>query len=276
MTLHRGYLETSFGQLHYAEAGAGPAVLMLHQTPRSLDEFAELSADLAMDHHAIAMDMPGFGLSSRPPGPLTIEAMAAGALALLDGLAIPDAVVVGHHTGAVVAQELAAGAPERVRALVLSAMPWVGPERRSRGGVPVDHATRQDDGGHLVEIWRQRQPYYPPHRPDLLDRTIRDALAPGTDPTEGHRAVGAYVMEQQIGAVRAPTLLLCADRDPFSSPSIDTVAAALTGVAYVQVHHIVDGTIPLMETCTAEVAGVIRSFLATLPTPERGQSQEQE
>lgn len=276
MTVHLGYLETSFGQLHCAESGTGPAVLMLHQIPLSVDEFAGLSADLATEHRVIAMDMPGVGLSSRLPGPLTIEAMAAGVVALLAGLAIRDAVVVGHHTGAVVEQKLAASAPERMRALALSAMPWVGRERRARGDMPVDHAARQDDGGHLVEIWRQRQPYYSAHRPDLLDPTIRDALAPGVDRTEGHRAVSNYVMEQRIGAVRAPTLLLCADRDPFSSPSIDAVAAALTGVASLQVHHIVEGTIPLMETCTAEAASVIRAFLATLSTAGTAQSQEQE
>jgi len=265
MTVRRGYADTPSGQLHYSESGTGLAVLMLHQTPRSLDEFAELSAELSTDHRAIAMDMPGFGLSARPPGPLSIESLAAGAVALLDALGIADAVVVGHHTGAVVAQELAVLVPARVRALVLSAMPWVGPERRARDGVPVDHATRQEDGGHLVEIWRQRQPYYPAGRPDLLERLMRDALTIA-DPTEGHRAVGDYLMEQRIGAVRAPTLLLCADRDPFSSPSLGTVAEALTGAAVVEVHHVADGTIPLMETRSAAVAAAIRRFLDTTPS----------
>lgn len=269
MTLRRGYADTPIGQVHYGECGSGPAVLMLHQTPRSLDEFAELIAELSPVHRAIAMDMPGFGASARSAEPLTIEAMAAGALALLDALRLDEAVVVGHHTGAVVAQELAAAAPARVRALVLSAMPWVGPERRTGHTVAVDHATAQDDGGHLLEIWRQRRPHYPDGRPDLLDRLIRDALTV-SDPTEGHRAVGRYVMEERIGLVEAPTLLLAAERDPFSRPSLEKVAAALTGARWVRVHHVAEGMIPLMETCSAEVASAIRDFLQELPdTGER-------
>jgi pimeloyl-ACP methyl ester carboxylesterase len=189
--------------------------------------------------------------------------MAAGALALLDGLGVRQAVVLGHHTGAVVAQELAAAAPERVRALVLSAMPWIDEARRRTKAVPVDHAAVQEDGGHLVDLWRQRAPYYPPERPDLLDRFIRDALAPGVDPAEGHRAVGRYPMEERIGLVSAPTLLICADRDPFSSPALEKVRRGLATTT-VAVHHVTEGTVPLMETCAAEIAAAVRGFLADL------------
>ena len=47
--------------------------------------------------------------------------------------------------------------------------------------------------------WTQRAPYYPEDRPDILNRFIRDALAPGVDPLEGHLACARYAMEDRIG-----------------------------------------------------------------------------
>ncbi|MBC7270380.1 MAG: alpha/beta fold hydrolase, partial [Streptomyces sp.] len=150
MTTRRGYADTSLGQLHYAQAGDGPVLLMLHQTPRSHDEFAEVQPLLADSYRTIAMDMPGFGSSAPLAGPVTIEALAEGGWALLDALGVERAVLLGHHTGAAVAQEMAVQAPQRTVALVLSAMPWVDAERRANGHGPgVDEATPADDGSHL-------------------------------------------------------------------------------------------------------------------------------
>ena len=265
MTIRRGYADTPLGQLHYAQAGDGPVLLMLHQTPRSHDEFAELQPLLADSYRTVAMDMPGFGSSAPLAGAMTIEALAEGGWALLDSLGAERAVLLGHHTGAAVAQEMAVQAPERTRALVLSAMPWVDAERRAnRHGVGVDDATLAGDGSHLIELWRQRQPYYPTSRPDLLNRFVRDALAPGLDPTEGHRAVGRYEMDLRIGAVIAPVLLLAGTEDPFAAKALPAVRSALTGAQRVAVRSLNGGQVPAMEQCAEQVAGHVRAFLAAL------------
>lgn len=265
MAIHRGYVYTEYGQLHYAEAGSGPVILMLHQAPRSHDEFAELQPLLANGFHTIAMDMLGFGSSAHLPAPQTIETMAAGGWALLDALEVGSVVVLGHHTGAVVAQEMAVQAPERTNALVLSAMPWVDAERRSSGDVVnVDLAKISPDGAHLTELWSLRQPYYPVDRPDLLNRFVRDALAPGVDPAEGHRAVNRYAMDERIGVVTAPVLLLAPTADPFVAPHLPAVTRALSGAANVHVQPLAGAQIPAMEQCADEVAQHVREFLAGL------------
>ena len=46
----KGYATTPLGQLHYVEAGNGVPILLLHQTPRSFDEFAEVLPLLATSH----------------------------------------------------------------------------------------------------------------------------------------------------------------------------------------------------------------------------------
>ncbi|ROO60592.1 pimeloyl-ACP methyl ester carboxylesterase [Micromonospora sp. Llam0] len=259
----RGYAGTPHGQMHYAELGEGPAVLLLHQTPRSYDEFREVQPLLAGGHRVIAMDMRGFGLSAPLPAPQTIEAIAEGAFALLDALGENQAVVLGHHTGGAVAIEMAASAPDRVPALVLSSAPWTDAAYREAhaGGPGVDEAETAVDGTHLTTLWALRQPYYPADRPDLLDRFIRDALAPGVDPAEGHLACSRYVMEDRIGRIEAPTLLLGASDDPFALPDVERLRAKLTGAARVEVAVVDGGTIPLMEQKAPEVAEIVLAFL---------------
>jgi pimeloyl-ACP methyl ester carboxylesterase len=260
----RGYADSSFGQLHYVEQGTGEPILLLHQTPRSADEFREVLPRLAGSSRAIAMDMLGFGLSATVPAPQSIEQMAAGALALLDALGVDTVAVMGHHTGGAVAVELAASAPERVRAVVLSSAPWTDAAFRTAhaAGPGVDEAVASEDGSHLTQLWKLRQPYYPPGRPDLLDRFIRDALAPGVDPAEGHLACARYRMEDRIGLVRAPVLLLGASADPFALPDLQPLHHHLTAAADVRTVVLDGGTIPLMEQLPDEVAAAVLEFLA--------------
>jgi len=265
-----GYADTRYGQVHYARAGPpnGSTVLLLHQTPRSCDEFAELLPLLAAaGQHALAIDMLGFGLSAKPPGQQTIEQYAAGALATLDTLGIGDVAVLGHHTGAVVAIEAGATAPARVRRLVLSSPPYTGADWRARhsDGPAVDDAATAADGGHLTELWRQRAPYYPADRPDLLNRFIRDCLAPGVDPREGHLACARYQMEHRIGHVTADVLIVGAAADPFAMPGLEPVRRALVGAGSVTTHVIDGGMIPLMEHKADEVAALTLAFLADHP-----------
>lgn len=263
MSARFGYADTSLGQLHYVEQGSGPVVLLLHQTPRSHDEFREVLPLLAEGYRVIAMDMPGFGNSVKIAAPQTIERFAAGALGLLDALSIPQAVVLGHHTGGAVAIELAAAAPERVAGLVLSSTPWTGPEYRAShaNGPGVDVAERTENGSHLTALWTLRQPYYPAPSAPLLDRFIRDALAPGVDPLEGHLACARYRMEGRVELVTGPVLLLGADADPFALPAVAHLEAALTG-AEVRKVIIPGGAIPLMEQKPEAVAAAVLPFLA--------------
>lgn len=271
-----GYASTALGQLHFAEAGDGPAVLLLHQTPRSLDEYAELLPLIAAaGHRAIAMDMYGFGQSAKPEGPQSIEQFAGGVVALADALSLHSFAVMGHHTGAVVAIELAAAHPERVTAVVLSSPAYTDAAYRAAhaNGPGVDEADIADDGSHLTTLWKLRAPYYPDARPDLLDRFIRDALAPGVVPAEGHLACARYGMEERIGIVAAPALVIGASDDPFALPDVARVAEALVHAAAVQVAVIEGGTIPLLEHKSAEVAAVVLPFLAVQPAgTERSRS----
>ena len=135
-TIERGYARLPHGQMHYATCGdvQAPAVLLLHQTPRSWAEYRAVLPLLGASCRAIAMDTAGFGESDPVPMP-SIEAWADAAAQLLAVLHIERCHVVGHHTGGVIAVELAARHASRVGALVLSSTPFTnaasGPRARS-------------------------------------------------------------------------------------------------------------------------------------------------
>ena len=159
--------------------------------------------------------------------------------------------------------------PDLTSALGLSSAPWTDAEFRIKhaDGPGVDDAIAKADGSHLMELWAMRAPFYPPNRPDLLDRFIRDALAPGLDPVEGHRACARYRMEERIGLVTAPVLMIGAAADPFAMPDLPRVREALTASRDVQTVIIEGGMIPLMETHAVEVAEAIEVFLGNVLAP---------
>jgi pimeloyl-ACP methyl ester carboxylesterase len=254
-----GYAATAHGQMHYAECGAGEPVLLLHQTPRSWDEYREVLPLLGQRFRAIAMDTIGFGASARITDH-SIEVYADATIAFLDALGIGQACVAGHHTGGVIAVEVAARAPGRVRRLVLSATPYVDAQARAaRAHRPaVDAVGQRDDGTHLTELWRRRQSFYPSGRPDLLNRFVRDALAVWPEVEHGHAAVSAYRMEDRTGLVQCPTLCIGAGADPHSFPSLPALAASIDGA----VTAVIGGGMVPLEWQAAEFARLTAGFFA--------------
>lgn len=266
--MRHGFADTRHGQVHYVEHGEGPPVVLLHQTPRSWDEYRDVLPLLGERNRAIAMDTLGFGASSRPAQPWSVELFADGVLDLCDALALQEVVLTGHHTGAVVALEAVATDPERFRALALSAMPYVdGPRRAAVASrPPIDLVRPADDGSHLAALWRNRAPYYPPDRPDLLDRFVRDALVVLDRVEEGHLAVNAYRMEERIGRVRLPTLVLCGELDTFSLPDLTKVVGAIPGARA----EILPGTgVPAVDHRPDLFAAALRRFADAGLTPVR-------
>lgn len=228
-----------------------------------MDEFAELIPLLAQRHRVIAMDMVGFGLSPTVPDTHSIELMATGAEALLDSLGIHTAAILGHHTGGAVAIELGARRPSRASHLILSSAPWTDETFRNAHahGSGVDDAQVVDDGSHLLHLWSFRAPFYPAQRPDLLNRFIRDALAPGVDPVQGHLACARYGMENKAEHITVPVLLIGAESDPFALPDLEPLRTALINASRIDTVVIPKGHIPLMEECPEQVASAVLNFL---------------
>ena len=119
---------TKAGEFSTIEAGTGEPVIMLHGLGGTKASFLPSVAALAGSFRIIAVDMLGFGDSSKPLGASYGPAFQAEAVAkLLDALELERAHVVGHSYGGRVALELGFRYPERTNRLVLMtpAMAWL-------------------------------------------------------------------------------------------------------------------------------------------------------
>lgn len=268
MTTHpirRAFADLSVGQVHHVTCGPAdaPAVLFLHQTPRSWLEYREVLPLVGQRYRAIAMDTVGFGDSPPAPWPPTIERWAQVAVELLDWLDVPSACVVGHHTGGVIAVELAASFADRVSALVLSSTAFTDAEfRRARADrAPIDEVERRDDGTHLAALWQKRQAFYPRGRPDLLEAFVLDALKVSGALEGGHRAVASYRMEDRLGKIVQPVLVLRAPDDPFASPHAEEL---LNRIPTARLVNIEGGMVPLPDQLPQSFARSVLEFLGSL------------
>jgi len=215
--MRRRLCDTRLGQVHCVEAGADDAtpLLLLHQTPRSVDEFAEVIPLLAADRRVIAMDTPGYGCSDRVPGCPTVADYAGSALDVLDAYGVERAIVVGHHTGAVIAVEMAAAAPARVERVVLSGPVYTDAAGRAELAQFFRQWTVAPDGSHLLDKWQKMLRWLP--QPALVQRFVVDLFRAGEASEQGHFAVAEYPMEGRLPLVNCPALLLFGRDDPFAS-----------------------------------------------------------
>jgi pimeloyl-ACP methyl ester carboxylesterase len=259
--VRRAFAALAHGAVHYAECGepGRPAVLLLHQTPRSWAEYKDVLPLLGERFRAIAMDTAGFG-DSQPVAEPGIEAWARVAVQLLDALGVQRAHVVGHHTGGVIAVELAAAHAKRVASLVLSSTPLTDAAFREarRQRPPIDAVAFQADGSHLAALWQRRQAFYPAGRPDLLHAFVADAMKVA-DVEAGHRAVASYRMEDRVALLGQPTLLIHAPDDPFAAPH---TAHWQERLPHAVVATIDGGGVPLPDQCPEAFAHAVIDFLA--------------
>lgn len=113
-------------QMHCVIQGEGPPVLLVHGMPSSLNVWALIKDRLATRYRVIAMDLPGFGQSSKVALP-TLKAYTGWLARLLDRVGEPSAHVVGQSFGGMISLALLYDYPERVRSLVLSDSVGLGP-----------------------------------------------------------------------------------------------------------------------------------------------------
>jgi pimeloyl-ACP methyl ester carboxylesterase len=110
----------------FAGDPAAPPLVLLHATLSTSGQLRGLARALAAERRVLALDRRGSGASAlASPRPVTIPEHAADVVALLDAEGIDAAGIVGHSFGGVVAIELAARHPARVRAVVAFEPPYV-------------------------------------------------------------------------------------------------------------------------------------------------------
>lgn len=114
-----------FGQynVNWREAGEGETIILLHGISSGSASWIYQLADssLTQQYRLLAWEAPGYlnslALTTDTP---TANDYAEALVALIDGLAISQVVLVGHSLGAIIASAFAAKYPQRIKGLLLA------------------------------------------------------------------------------------------------------------------------------------------------------------
>lgn len=109
-------LHSASGSLFYEEAGNGQPLLLIHGFPLSGGIWSEQLKGLGGKFRVIASDLRGFGRSTPPDLPYSMDRYADDTIMLMDHLAIERAAVCGMSMGGYVLLNLLERYPERVDA----------------------------------------------------------------------------------------------------------------------------------------------------------------
>ncbi|MFG1665520.1 alpha/beta fold hydrolase [Streptomyces sp. Y7] len=118
------------GRIHLAEQGTGPLVLLVHGFPECWYSWRhQLPALAAAGYRAVAVDVRGYGRSSRPEpvDSYRMLELVEDNVAVVDALGERSAVVVGHDWGATIAATSALLRPDVFRAVGLLSVPYTPP-----------------------------------------------------------------------------------------------------------------------------------------------------
>ncbi len=107
--------------ISYEVVGKGPALVFAHGMGGNLLSWWQQVPAFALDHKCVTLSQRGFGASSGPStGSPQLVDFAGDVVALMDHLAIDQAVFIGQSMGGWTGVELTLAHPDRVLALVLS------------------------------------------------------------------------------------------------------------------------------------------------------------
>ncbi|MBX3564783.1 MAG: pyrimidine utilization protein D [Sphingomonas sp.] len=205
--------------LYYEEHGSGRPLILSAGLGGSGNYWLPNVRALAASHRVILYDHRGTARSDRAlPDTVTVEQMGDDILALIDGLRLEKATIIGHAAGAVAGLAAALKSPERIDRLVL-VNGWSRPDPHFARCFDARLALLRNSG---PRAYVEAQPIF--LFPANWISEHHDQLAAET---EGHLAhfAGAEAYEKRIAALRtfdidarlheisAPTLALAAEDD---------------------------------------------------------------
>jgi 3-oxoadipate enol-lactonase len=211
-------LAVNGAQLNYqfdGEAGA-PVVLLSNSLASNLTMWApQVPALVAAGFRVLRYDTRGHGQSSVPPGPYTLEGLAADALGLMDALKLSKVHFCGLSMGGMTGQMLATHHSARLHSLVLCATAaYMGPPELWAGRIKL-----VEDGGMAAAADGTLGRWFTKRSQRQLPREVA-AVKAGilATPPAGYIACAGAIrdMDQRetIRAIRVPTLVMVGALDP--------------------------------------------------------------
>ena len=224
--------------IHWEEHGqpGGPVILLSSGLGGSGHYWQPNLAALGAGHRVITYDHRGTGRSDRHvAGDLTVEAMAADVIALLDAIGVARCTFIGHALGGHVGLALALSAPARLERLVVI-NGWAKLDPHTARCFDTRLALLRDSG---PRAYLHAQPLflYPPqwiadHDDQLQDEEeVLLAQFPGAEMVQRRVAAARrFTIAGRLDEIRVPTLLVASDDDMLVPPSAsEKLAAGIPG-----------------------------------------------
>jgi pimeloyl-ACP methyl ester carboxylesterase len=120
-----GYADSNGVKIHYATAGSGPLVVMIHGFPDFWYTWRHQMEGLADKFQVVAIDQRGYNLSDKPKGVenYDMRLLVGDVLAVIHHFGQQRAIIVGHDWGGAVAWTTAMYAPDAVDRLIILNLP---------------------------------------------------------------------------------------------------------------------------------------------------------
>ena len=247
MKTTRGYVDSDWGQIHYARTGTGPTCVFFHESPQSIRSFDATLPLMANRLDAIALDTPGYGCSAQPPHDrFDIPDYAARLLQAIDNLGVERFAVSGVHTGASIAVEVARQAGMgRISHAVLSGVPLLSEAERQQYLADWSPKMAPDaDGSHLRWAWeRYERVWGADSDPTLLHLASTQILNVLDRYEWAYNAAFRYDPAPTLPGLTCPVLLLDAEHDLLAK--YDEPSAALLPNAEIKIIAGLGGQLPL-------------------------------
>jgi triacylglycerol lipase len=258
-------------RIAYLDGGRGEPLVLVHGIGADKDNFAPIVPFLRGIGRIVALDLPGFGDSSKPAdADYSIEAQADRLGEFLDSLQLARVHLGGSSMGGSIALGFALRHPERVRSLWLLAPAGVGSaaesemfrRHRELGEFPLFARTPAEYAG-VMKICFTRPPFVP--------RCVKYELAGAASRNYAlHTRIfnqlvtGPFAIEETVAGLATPSLIVWGDRDNVLDVSgAEILHRALPNSELVIMPGV--GHLPMLEV-PRRAAAAYRAFRASLST----------
>jgi 3-oxoadipate enol-lactonase len=210
--MKRLFIKLDEGRISYLTDGQGPPLLLLHSLGVSSESWSRVIKPLAQSYSVYAWDMMGHGDSDKPPRNFLIEDYARNVTHFSDKLGLGQIILCGNSVGALIALEVAAAYPEKVKAVILVGCPgWDAWGRLER--LMLSASNYDSEGNPLPATKEQLAMSYTRVTKELIEWVNQQRAKAGLWMKKTMIAIGLYDAISKLLLVRCPTLVVFGSED---------------------------------------------------------------
>lgn len=207
--------------IHYYEGGPANAetIVMIHGFGANKDNWVRFGKFFTERYHVIALDLPGFGDSSKPDASYDVGTQTERVAAFVKALGLSKVHLIGNSMGGHIAALYAARHPEQVLSVALLDNAGITSPKKSELYAMLERGDPNPLVARDAESFAKLVDFvfvHPPALPANLRRYMAEqasARSEQNDKVFKHLRERYIPLEPELPKIQAPTLLLWGDKD---------------------------------------------------------------